>query len=138
MSGNRAGVLRSVLRPWKLVNPASRAALAAYAWKHRHEVLRWGRSLYEQLIGKRDVSPARAVQVGRVLASIASDDALRNARELRRVGLRGDVVELDVDDRWSELPRLIQRVRRVKGVGSVVVNGRPALHEPPALPAAAG
>jgi hypothetical protein len=50
-------MVRSLLRPWKLVNPASRAALAAYVWKHRHEVLRWGRSLYEQLVGKRDVSP---------------------------------------------------------------------------------
>ena len=28
----------------------------------------------------------------------------------------GDTVNLDVDEKWSELPRLIERVRGVKGV----------------------
>ena len=115
--------LRSLLRPRWLLNPVSRVALATFAWKHRHEILRWGRSLYEQLIGQRDVSPARAVRVGRVLLAVASDETLRNAPELRCVSLHDDVVDLDVDHRWSELPRLIDRVKRVNGVRSVVVNG---------------
>ena len=115
--------LRSLLRPRTLFNPVSRVALATFAWKHRHEIMRWGRSLYEQLIGQRDVSPARAVRIGRVLLAVASDETLRNAPELRRVSLHGDVVDLDVDQRWLELPRLIDRVKRVNGIRSVVVNG---------------
>ena len=27
----------------------------------------------------------------------------------------GDTVDLEVDERWTELPRLLERVRRVKG-----------------------
>jgi len=114
---------RSLFRPLSLFNPMSRIALATFAWNHRHEVLRWGRSLYEQLVGRRDVSPARAVLIGRVLFAIASDEQLRNAPQLRRVSLRDDVVDLDVDPRWRGLDRLIERVSRVDGVRSVVVNG---------------
>jgi hypothetical protein len=114
---------RSLFRPLSLFNPMSRIALATFAWNHRHEVLRWGRSLYEQLVGRRDVSPARAVLIGRVLFAIASDEQLRNAPQLRRVSLRDDVVNLDVDPRWRGLDRLIERVSRVDGVRSVVVNG---------------
>jgi hypothetical protein len=115
--------MRSLLRPLSLFNPVSRIALATFAWNHRHEVMRWGRSLYEQLVGQQDVSPQRAVLIGRVLAAVASDEKLRNAPQLRRVSLRGDVVDLDVDERWPALPRLIERVERVSGVRSVVVNG---------------
>jgi hypothetical protein len=61
-----------------------------------------------------------------VLAAVASDNAWRNAPQLRRVSLRDDVVELEVDQRWAELPRLIDRVSQVKGVASVVVNGEPS------------
>jgi len=118
--------LRSLFRPLSLLNPMSRVALASVAWQHRHEILRWGRSLHEQLIGPRDLSPARALQIGRVLLAVATDDELRNAPQLRQVSLRGDVVDLDVDERWRGLPRLIERVKRVDGVRSVVVNGAPA------------
>ena len=106
-----------------MFNPMSRLALATFAWKHRHEVMRWGRSLYEQLLRRRDLSPARAARIAAVLYAIASDARLRDAPELRRVTMRGDEVDLHVDERWSELPRLIERVRRVKGVRAVVVNG---------------
>lgn len=120
-----------------LLNPASRLALAMFAWNHRHEVLRWGRSLYDQLIGRTDVSPARAARIGHLLFAIASDRDLRNAPELRKVTMTGDTVDLDVDDRWALLPRLIDRVRSVKGVEDVTVNGRPDHAPRPALRGAA-
>ena len=69
--------------------------------------------------------------------AIASDEALRNAPELRRVSLHGDVVDLDVDQRWSELPRLIDRVKRVSGIRSVVVNGTTGANLHAAVPASA-
>jgi hypothetical protein len=81
--------------------------------------------LYEQLIRQADTSPSRAMQTGRLLYVIASDDQLRNAKQLRKVTLDGDVVNLEVDDYWSQLPRLLDRVRSVKGVRDVTVNGLP-------------
>ena len=108
-----------------LLNPLTRMAVMTFTWNHRHEILRWGRSLYDQVVGRTDVSPARALRTGNLLFSIASDRRLRDAKQLRRVTMVGDTVDLDVDDTWSELPRLIERVRGVKGVARVTVNGRP-------------
>jgi hypothetical protein len=115
-----------LLRPLSLLNPVSRAALMAFVWKHRHEVLRWGRSLYVQFVADRDVNPARAARTGKLLFTIASHPELRDARELRKVSLQGDVVDLDVDRRWRLLPDLIRRVEGIKGINEVRVNGTPA------------
>ena len=102
-----------------------RTAIAAFLWTHRHEILRWGRSLWDQVIGRSDVSPVTAARTGRLLFAIASDSRLRDAKQLRKVTMTGDDVELEVDERWSELPRLLDHVRSVKGVRHVFVNGRP-------------
>ena len=102
-----------------LLNPITRMAVMTFTWNHRHEILRWGRSLYDQVVGRTDVSPARALRTGNLLFSIASDRRLRDAKQLRRVTMVGDTVDLDVDETWSELPRLIERVRGVKGVAHV-------------------
>jgi hypothetical protein len=119
-------LLHRLLWPRSLLNPVSRLALATFAWNHRHEILRWGRSLYDQLIGRTDVSPARALRIGTVLYAIASDSELRNARQLRKVTMDGDDVDLTVDASWKELPRLVERVARVKGVRHITVNGHPS------------
>ena len=112
--------------PRSLLNPVSRMALMTFAWNHRHEVLRWGRTLYDQLVvGRSDVSPANAVRTGKVLFAIASDAKLRNAKELRKVTMVDGVVDLRVDESWTRLPQLIQHVRSVKGVEQVLVNGQP-------------
>jgi hypothetical protein len=113
------------MRPRSLLNPVTRVAVATFLWAHRHEILRWGRSLYEQLIRQADRSPTKAMRTGRLLYVIASDAQLRDAKELRKVTMDGDVVNLEVDDYWSQLPRLMDRVRSVKGVQDVTVNGRP-------------
>src|SRR5262245_47982407 len=117
--------LRSLTRPRSILSPVTRLAVATFLWTHRHEILRWGRSLYEQLIRQADRSPARAMRTGRPLYVIASDDRLRDAMELRKVSLNGDVVNLEVADDWPELTRLLHRVRSVKGVRGITVNGGP-------------
>jgi hypothetical protein len=117
---------RSLARPRSILNPVTRLAVATFLWTHRHEILRWGRSLYEQVIRQTDRSPARAMRTGRLLYVIASDDQLRDAKELRKVSLHGDVVNLEVDDYWPHLTRLLYRVRSVKGIRGITVNGRPA------------
>jgi len=109
-----------------LLNPITRMALAAFAWRHRHEILRWGRTLYDQVIGRSETSPARAVRTGQVLYAIAADHRLRDAKQLKKVTMVGSEVDLVVDEGWSELPRLIERVRSVKGVRTVMVNGASA------------
>lgn len=111
------------LRPRVLLNPVSRLAIATFAWTHRHEILRWGRSLYDQVVGRSDVSPSRAMRTGAVLFAIASDSRFRDAKQLRKVTYVGDHVDLVADERWRELPLLVERVRAVKGVASVSVNG---------------
>jgi len=108
-----------------LINPVTRAALVTWVWNHRHEVFRWGRSLWDQLVGRGDVAPAHALRTGRLLASIAADDTLRNAPELRKVTMVDDIVDLDVEPGWSGLPKLVEKVRRVKGVTEINVNGAP-------------
>ncbi len=124
----------AILRPGALSKPVSRVALMMFAWQHRHEILRWGRSLYDQLVGRVDVSPARGVRTGLVLFAIASDEQLRNARQLRKVAMVGDEVDLDVDESWPLLPHVVQRVRSVKGVRRIKVNG---VEVAPPIPATA-
>lgn len=104
-----------------MLNPVTRAAVLTFAWNHRHEILRWGRSLWNEVAGRTDVSPTRAVRTGQVLFAVASDPELRNAPELRRVTMHGDVVEVDVDPTWELLPRLVERIENVKGVARVVL-----------------
>ena len=124
--GNPQGMaIISRVVPRSLLNPVSRLALMTFAWNHRHEILRWGRTMYDQLVGRTDVSPARAVRTGRVLFAIASDADLRNARQLRKVTMNDDVVDLDVAESWTLLPKLIDHVSGVRGVRQVLVNGRP-------------
>ena len=112
-------LLRKAAPRWAL-GPVSRMALITFAWNHRHEVFRWGRSLWEQLIGRGDVSPQRALRTGMLLYAIASEESLRNAKQLRKVTM----VDRVVDERWSELDRLVERVWSVKGVRTITVNGR--------------
>src|SRR5262245_41816176 len=117
--------LPRLLRPTWLLNPVSRVAIMTFVWAHRHEVLRWGRSLYDQLITQRELGPTKLARIGSLLATIAVRDELRNAPQLRKVTLHGDRVDLDVDETWSLLPTLVERVGDVKGVREVRVNGRP-------------
>ena len=106
------------------LSSVSRVAIMTFVWAHRHEVLRWGRSLYDQLITQRQLGPTKLARIGSLLATIAVRDELRNAPQLRKVSLHGDRVDLDVDERWPLLPTLVDRVSNVKGVREVRINGR--------------
>ena len=97
-------------------------ALITWGWNYRHEIMRWGRTLLSELTGG-SIDPSRTVRTGRVLASIAGEERLRNAPQLKQVRLDGDVVDLEVESGWTELPRVIDRVRRIKGITGVTVNG---------------
>jgi len=107
-----------------LFNPLGRAAIITWGWNYRHEILRWGRSLWNELVSRGGgVDPNRALRTGKVLAAIAGEERLRNAPQLKQVTMNGDVVDLEVESGWTELPRVIDKVRKVKGVTGVTVNG---------------
>ena len=116
--------LPRLFSPTTYLGSMSRVAIMTFVWAHRHEVLRWGRSLYDQLITRRDLGPAKVARIGSLLATIAMREDLRNAPQLRKVSLHGDRVDLDVDERWELLAPLGARGRGVKGVREVRINGR--------------
>ena len=107
----------------RLFNPVTRVAIITWAWNHRHEIRRWGRSLWAELTGPEPISPRRLTTIGKVLWAVATDRQLANARQLRSVRLIGDVVELDVDPRWTRTGRLVSRLEAVDGVREVHVRG---------------
>ena len=69
--------MRRLLRPTSYLNPVTRVAIMTFVWAHRHEVLRWGRSLYDQLVTRRDLGPKRIARVASLLITIASREELR-------------------------------------------------------------
>ena len=83
-----------------LLNPITRMAVLTFTWNHRHEILRWGRSLYDQVVGRTDVSPARALRTSATSCSIASDRRLR------------DAVSSSGGSRWSATPSISTSTRR--------------------------
>jgi hypothetical protein len=124
--GDGSGVLKGLGRFTGrfFVNPFTRTAILTFIWAHRHEVLRWGRSLLEHIV-RRDLDPAATMRVTRVLYAVAGDDRFRDAKQLRKVTVDDGVVDLEADQRWPQLPALVETVRSVGGVRDVTVNGAP-------------
>lgn len=102
----------------------TRTAIMTFVWAHRHEVLRWGRSLWEH-VARRDLDPAATMRTAKVLFAVAGDERFRDAKQLRRVTMDDGVVDLQAEQRWPLLPALVERVRTVDGVRDVTVNGAP-------------
>jgi hypothetical protein len=107
----------------RLLNPVTRVAIITWGWNHRHEIRRWGRSLWAEVTGSTPTSPKRLMTIGKVLWAVATDPQLSNARQLRSIRLVGDIVELDVDPRWKRTGRLVTRLEAVDGVREVHVRG---------------
>ena len=92
-----------------LVNPFTRTAVLTFLWAHRHEVIRWGRSLWEHL-AHRDLDPATTVRDGEGAVRRGRRRSFRNAKQLRRVTMDAGVVDLQATQRWPLLPALVDRV----------------------------
>jgi hypothetical protein len=105
----------------RITRPFTRMALMAFAWNHRTEIQRWGRSIWAELRAPGEISPSRLKTLGTVLWRVSRDPQLTGARQLRSVSLVGDVVELNVDPMWKHTPRLINELRTVNGVTDVSV-----------------
>jgi hypothetical protein len=101
------------------LSPFTRTALLAFAWKHRHSIFRWGRSLWIELSSPMTIAPKRLATIARVLVAVTADSTIANSRHLRQVRLDGDTVILDVDPDWSRTNQLVDRLLDVKGVRQV-------------------
>ena len=111
--GNNAGMFKFTRH---ITRSFTRMALMAFAWNHRTEIQRWGRSIWAELR-----APSRLKTLGTVLWRVSRDPQLTGSRQLRSVSLVGDAVELNVDPMWKHTPRLINELRTVNGVTDVSV-----------------
>ena len=103
--------------------------MLAFAWNHRNEVLRWGRSLWAELTAPGPISPARLRTLLRVLWAGSRDPELRDAKQLRAVRIVGGDVELETDPGWAPAGGAIGRLEHASGVNRVRVRG--AALQPP-------
>jgi hypothetical protein len=109
-----------MVRPFRRVlTPFTRTAVLAFAWRHRHSILRWGRTLWAELRSPAPIAPARLATIGRVLWAVTSNGEIANSSRLRQVRLEGDTVVLDVEPRWNRTNELIEQLLDVKGVRQV-------------------
>jgi hypothetical protein len=104
----------------KLTNPFTRTAVLAFAWTHRHEILRWGRSLWAELTRPGRIEPSRLSTIAQVLWKIAGDESLSRSKKLRSVRLDGDVLVLDTARGWRGTPVLVSRLQDVSGIRRIV------------------
>jgi len=103
-----------------LFNPFTRTAVLAFAWTHRHTILRWGRSLYVELRRPGRIEPRRLQLIARVLWAITSEDELAKARQLREVRLDGSVLVLDTTPGWRRTARLVDALDDIPGIVRIV------------------
>lgn len=108
--------MRKLLR---FANPINRTAVVVFAWAHRHEIKRWGRSIWTELTRGATIEPKRLATLAKVLWAITSDGELSKSPKLRRVRLDGDTVVVDMDRRWKHAERLVERLEEIEGVAAV-------------------
>ncbi|HEY3485688.1 MAG TPA: hypothetical protein VGK49_09900 [Ilumatobacteraceae bacterium] len=100
--------------------PFTRTAVLAFVWAHRHEIMRWGRSLYAEITGPGGVTPSRLSTIAQVLWRVTNKQDLSRSRHLKSVRLDGDTLVLDVDPGWRGTPKLVSELSEVNGVRRIV------------------
>jgi hypothetical protein len=106
--------VRTAMRPFR------RTAIIAFAWSHRHTIMRWGRSFWSELTRPGRIDTQRLSTISKVLWTITRDDELAKARQLRQVSLDGDELVIDASPKWRGRARLVDRLESVAGVGRIV------------------
>jgi hypothetical protein len=109
-------VLRRLVRPFWL----TRTAVLVFAWQHRHEILRWGRTIWAELTRPGKIQPTRLALLGQILWVITSDESIARSKHLKAVRLDGDVLTLDTTRGWQGTPMLVARLGDVRGVSRIV------------------
>lgn len=102
-----------------VANPVTRTAIMAFAWAHRRTILRWGRSLWDELRQPTQIEPGRLLLIGKVLWAITRDERLATARQLKRVRLDGDRLIVDSTPGWTGNARLVDELSGIGGISSI-------------------
>ncbi|HYN33914.1 MAG TPA: hypothetical protein VES40_14915 [Ilumatobacteraceae bacterium] len=109
-----------------LANPFTRMAIIAFVWSHRHSILRWGRSFWNELRTSGRIDPSRLMLMGRVLWAITSDDRLAHSPQLRHVRLDGSTLVVDAKRGWKGSARLVDELGGIAGITAITdASGRP-------------
>jgi hypothetical protein len=109
-----------------LANPFTRTALLAFAWSHRHTIMRWGRSLWNELRRPGRIDPRRLTLIGKVLWAITSDERLARSRKLRHVRLDGSTLVIDASPGWTGTARLVDELSGIEGITAITdTTGKP-------------
>jgi hypothetical protein len=102
-----------------LANPFTRTAMIAFAWAHRHTILRWGRSFWNELRQPGRIEPGRLMLIGKVLWAITSDERLAKASQLRQVRLEGSTLVVDTARGWKGTAQLVDELSGVEGISAI-------------------
>jgi hypothetical protein len=108
-----------------IANPFTRTALIAFTWSQRRTILRWGRSLWNELREPRRIDPTRLMLIGKVLWAITREEQFAQARQLRHVRLDGTTLVVDAAPGWKGTARLVDELSEIEGI-SVIVDKRGA------------
>lgn len=109
-----------------LANPFTRTALLAFAWTHRYTIMRWGRSLWNELRRPGRIDPDRLVLIGRVLWTITGDERLARSSKLRHVRLDGSTLVIDASPGWTGTARLVDELSGIEGITAITdTTGKP-------------
>lgn len=103
-----------------IANPFTRTAILAFAWSQRHTILRWGRSLFNELREPRRIDPTRLMLIGKVLWAITREEQFAHARELRHVSLDGTTLVVDASPGWKGTARLVDELSDIDGISAIV------------------
>lgn len=111
-----------------LATPFTRTALLAFAWSHRYTIMRWGRSLWNELRRPGRIDPGRLTLIGKVLWAITSDDRLARSRKLRHVRLEGSTLVIDASPGWTGTARLVDELSGIDGITAITDTKGAPLH----------
>lgn len=101
------------------MNPFTRTAIIAFVWTHRRNILRWGRSFWNELKRPGRISPTRLGLIARVLWSITREEQLAQARQLKHVRLDGSVLVIDSTPGWKGTARLVDQLGDIPGITAI-------------------
>ncbi len=107
----------------RITRPFSRTALVVLAWTYRHTLGLWARSLTTELRRPEPFDQGRFRRLVSSLIRVSTDPLTANARELKRLRIDNDTVDVDVDEGWSRAQHLVMRLRERSDITDVRVPG---------------
>ena len=107
-----------------------RPLLLGLLWGRRHTFALWARTLAGELRRSGGTDLARLRPLLTALLRITRDTRLANAPELRRLTMRGDVIEVEADAHWDRRSVLSTVLGAVDGINLVRFADAPATATP--------